>query len=200
MSNFLSHASTTIQVANLRRKVVIFIALAVASIFIVSSILVYQLTSGPAENPPQIDTSWIPVVEQLLQDAKPYPPDNSSLSPAANPEVINVYLAENGSEQLIYYGDGSNLSNYLTALMESVNYQKVPRVSEVFIGEVMQNDTVVNLNYNITMVLANNPTQRFYAAYFVLQDNQNVGLTGAIFVRSTQPLKDGHLGMWMITK
>ena len=164
------------------------------------SLLGYVLTSRPAENPPQIDNSWIPTVEQLLQDAKPYPPNNSSLSPAANPEDINVYLAENGSEQLIYYGDGSNLTDYLTGLMENVSYQKVARVSEVFLGEVMQNDTVVTLNYNIATVIADHPTQRFYEAYFVLQDNQNMGLTGAIFVRSTQPLKDGHLGMWFITK
>ena len=136
----------------------------------------------------------------MLQDAKPYPSDNSSLSPLGTPEVINVYFAENGSERLIYYGDGNNFTNYLTDLMESVNYQKVARVSEVFLGEVMQNDAVVNLTYNITMVMADHPTQRFYEAYFVLQDNQNMDLTGAIFVRSTQPLRDGHLGMWFIAK
>lgn len=199
MSSFLSHTSTTSQVANLKRKAVIVIALALAGVLIVSFILVYELTSRP-ETPPQIDNSWIPTVEQLLQDAQPYPPDNSSVNVADNPQDITIYLTENDSQQLIYYGSGNNFTTYLTGLMENVSYEKVARVSEVYLGEVMQNDKVVTLNYNIATVIADHPNQRFYEAYFVLQDNQNMGLTGAIFVRSTQPLRDGHLGMWFITK
>jgi hypothetical protein len=97
-------------------------------IIIVALAAVYIATIPPAE----VDTSWISTVEQMIENAKPYPPNNSSQ--VSNPEYLNVYLQENGTSQLIYYGTGSDLSDYLDQLLESVNLEKNHRVSEVYIA------------------------------------------------------------------
>jgi hypothetical protein len=178
----------------LKRIIIILSTLILVSILVV----VYLFNSAPSE-PTQVDTSWISTVEQLLQEAQPYPPNNSSLSHPANPQILNVYLNENGTEQLIYYGSGSNLSNYLYDLMESVNVERDPTVAEYYLSKVMLNDKVVSLHYNLTLVSQNYSSQRFYVAYFVLEDNLNEGLTGAIFVRNTQASL-GHLSFWVKAK
>jgi hypothetical protein len=174
-----------------RRKIV-----TVASL-VVCVILVYAFYSWPPASGP-IDTSWIATVEQLLEEAKPYPPNNSSLSHPANPEMLNVYLNQNGSEQLIYFGNGSALSNYLYELKESVNLQKDSTVSEYYLGEVMAANKVVSIHFNKAWAKQNYPSLRFYDAYFVLENNSNENLSGAIFVRNAH-VNIGHLSLWFKT-
>ncbi len=174
----------------MNRKIVIVAAL------VVCVVLVYGFYSLPPANGP-IDTSWIATVEQMLEEVKPYPLNNS-LSHPANPEMLNVYLTENGSEQLIYYGNGSALSNYLYELKESINYEKDSTVSEYYLGRVMAASKVVSIHYNMTWAKQNYPSQRFYGAYFVLEDNLDEDLTGAIFVRNVNE-NIGHLSIWFKT-
>ena len=169
---------------------------------IIVALAVYVATIPPAE----VDTSWISTVEQMIENAKPYPPNNSSQ--VSNPEYLNVYLQENGTSQLIYYGTsqliyygtGSDLSDYLDQLLESVNLEKNHRVSEVYISNVMANDRVAVLQYNQTMLSSNAySNKRFYEGYFILQDNLDEGLAGAIFARPTY-YSDTHLSLWFNTK
>jgi hypothetical protein len=163
-------------------------------IIIVALAAVYIATIPPAE----VDTSWISTVEQMIENAKPYPPNNSSL--ISNPEYLNVYLQENGTSQLIYYGTGSDLSDYLDQLLESVNLEKNHRVSEVYISNIMANDKVAVLQYNQTMLSSTAySNKRFYEGYFILQDNLDEGLTGAIFARPIY-YSDTHLSLWFKTK
>jgi hypothetical protein len=138
--------------------------------------------------------SWIAPVEQMLQEAKPYP-TNNSLSHPANPDVLNIYLNENGTQQLVYYGEGDNFSRYLTSLMEQVNVDGTRKVGEVYLGKIMQADKVVSLNYNLTMLSTEKSTQKFYTAYFVINDTLKENLTGAIFVRNVDA-QLGHLRLW----
>lgn len=174
----------------MNRKIVI------VAVLVVCVILIYGLYSWtPASEP--IDTSWIATVEQMLEEAKPYPL-NSSLSHPANPEMLNVYLTENGSERLIYYGNGSALSNYLYELKESVNYKNDSTVSEYYLGKVMAANKVISIHYNPEWAKQNYPSQRFYDAYFVLEDNLEEDLTGAVFVRNAHE-NIGHLSIWFKT-
>jgi hypothetical protein len=150
--------------------------------------------------PSEVDTSWISTVEQLLKDAKPYPPNNSSLSPPGYPQHLNVYLQENGTSTLIYYDTSSELSDYLDQILQSVDLEKNHTVSELFLSKVMEKDRVVELSYNQTM-LSNmaDSTKRFYQGYFILQDNLDEGLTGAIIARQI-PYVDSTLSLWVKTK
>jgi hypothetical protein len=142
-----------------------------------------------------VDVSWISTVEQMLLDSQPYPESNTYF----DPEILNIYLNENGSEQLVYSGGGNNLSSYLTALMESVNDQRDSTVAEYDLAKILQADKVVSLRYNQTFVSKNCLSMRFYSAYFVLQDNLKQDLTGAIFVRPTD-YRLGHLNLYFITQ
>jgi len=166
-----------------------------AALLVVCVVLAYGFYSFPPATGP-VDVSWITTVERMLEEAKPYPPNNYSLSPAGTPENLNVYLNENGNETLIYFGDGSNLSAYLHDLAESVNVEVDSTVAEYYLGRVMQANKVVSLHYNITLVTQSYPSQRFYDAYFVLEDNLNENLTGKIFVRNAHQPNLGHLSLW----
>jgi len=112
--------------------------------------------------------------------------------------MLNVYLRENGSERLIYFGNGSTLSNYLYELKESVNFKKDSPVDEYYLGKVMEANKVISIHFNMTWAKQNYPSLRFYDAYFVLEDNLNEDLTGAIFVRNAQ-VNIWHLGLWFKT-
>lgn len=184
------------QLKKLKRKFIIPSILISVGIISVALIVICQTTIPPAE----VDTSWISTVEQMIENAKPYPPNNSSLSHPANPEYLNVYLQENGTSRLIYYGNGGELSDYLNQLLESANLEKNHRVGELYISKVMANDKVVTLSYNLTM-LSNmaDSTKRFYQGYFILQDNLDEGLSGAIFAREIH-YSDSHLSLWVKTK
>lgn len=191
----MSALQSSAQLKSLKRKFIILSILISVGIISVVLVAVCQTTRPPAE----VDTSWISTVEQMIENAKPYPPDNSSLSPPGYPEYLNVYLQENGTSRLIYYGTGSELSDYLDQLLESVNVEENHRVGELFLGKVMANDKVVELSYNQTMLSSTGSTKRFYQGYFVLQDNLGEGLTGAIFARDLY-YSDSHLSLWVKTK
>ncbi len=174
----------------MKRKIIIISTLILAGILVA----VYIFSSMP-HGSIQEDTSWISSVEQLLEEAKPYP-SNNSLSQPDSPQILNVYLNENGTEQLIYFGNGSNLSVYLHDLAESLNVEKDSTVAEYYLAEVMQADKVVSLSYNMTLVTQSYPSQRFYDAYFVLKDNLTENLTGAVFLRNAHQPNLGHLSLW----
>jgi hypothetical protein len=173
-------------------KKIVFLLFALLLIGAVLGALMFFESNKPQDNTELY--AWVAPVEQMLKEAKPYP-TNNSLSHPANPEVLNIYLNQNGTQQLVYYGEGDNFSSYLTGLMEQINVEGTQKVSEVYLGKIMQTDKVVNLNYNLTMLSTEKSTQKYYSAYFVLEDNLNENLTGAILVRNVDA-QFGHLRLW----
>jgi hypothetical protein len=127
----------------------------------------------------QIDTSWIIDAKQLVQNYQPY--TNNS-----NPEVTlsycNMYMAENGAEQLIYYGNGDTLSTYLGDLLRNATVEK-GSTSEDYLARVLANDMVVVLTYRVSILGMQHPEAKYYQGYFILEDNLNEGLRGMVIAR-----------------
>jgi hypothetical protein len=129
----------------------------------------------------QIDTSWVAKAEGLLQGYQPYnntQPNSLDVTLA----YCNMYLVENGTEQLIYYGNGDALSTYLGELLENATVQK-GTVNQDHLDRVLATDRAVILSYRISILAMSDPTAKYYMGYFILEDDLNEGLEGTIIAR-----------------
>ncbi len=63
-----------------------------------------------------------------------YPNGTQYTSPGVTLSYCNMYLAENGTEQLIYYGNGDELSSYLGNILNNATIQKA--VSQDFLESI----------------------------------------------------------------
>jgi hypothetical protein len=127
----------------------------------------------------QADTSWIIVAKQLVQNYQPY-------ANTSNPEVTlsycNMYMAENGTKQLIYYGNGDTLSIYLGELLRNGTIYK-GSTSEDYLDKVLANGTAIILTYRVSILATQYPEAKYYQGCFILEDKLNEGLQGTIIAR-----------------
>ena len=130
----------------------------------------------------QVDLSWIEPANNLLRNYKAYPNETQYTNPEVTLSARNMYLVENGSEQLIYYGNGDTLSLYLGDLLKEANMQKGP-VSEDYLSKVLANDKVVTLRYRSSILHIIDSETKYYTGYFILEDNLNDSLKGTIIAR-----------------
>ena len=142
----------------------------------------------------QIDTSWIQTVNNSLPNYPPYSNQTES-NIEGTIEYCRVYLSENGTEQLIYYGNGGTLGQYLTNLLKDANI-RIGSISETKVTEVLGRDKVVTMAYRPSVLMFGGQ-QRFYEGYFVLEDNLNEGLSGKII--TVEVGKQGY-SLWAISK
>ncbi len=126
---------------------------------------------------PQIDSSWVETVNNLLKTYETYPNQTQYANPEVTLSACNMYLVENGSEQLIYYGNGDPLSVYLGELLKKTNIQK-NAVSEGYLDKVLANDRVIILNYRLSILHMIDSDAKYYAGYFILEDNLSEDLDG----------------------
>lgn len=132
-------------------------------------------------NNKQIDTSWVAKAEGLVQNYQPYN-NTQSNSPNVTLAYCSMYLVENGTEQLIYYGNGDTLSTYLGELLKNATIQK-GTINQDHLDKVLATDRVVLLSYRISILHMSDPTAKYYMGYFILEDNLNEGLEGTIIAR-----------------
>ncbi len=130
----------------------------------------------------QIDTSWIPKVEQLAQTYQPYPNGTYYSNPDVTLSYLNMFITENGTEQLIYFGNGDILSTYLAGLLNNATIKKGV-VNETYLDQVLASDKVVTLNYRLSILTEYNRDAKYYSAFFTLKDNLGTGLEGIIIAR-----------------
>lgn len=130
----------------------------------------------------QADISWVETVNNSLKDYEPYSNETQYTNPDVTLSARNMYLVENGPEQLIYYGNGDTLSLYLGDLLKKANINKGP-ISEDYLDRALENDKVVILTYRSSILHIIDSEAKYYAGYFILKDNLNDLLKGTIIAR-----------------
>ncbi len=178
----------------IRRLVVGVAVIAVLSISLLAA--GYYWANNEQQLDAQIDTSWTETVKIRLQNYQSYPESVAQSSPDVTISYCNVFVAENGTEQLIYYGNGNELSSYLGELLKDATLQK-GTASEELVNRVLENDTVVILTYRASVLHLMNPDAKYYKAYFILQDNLNEGLKGTIIANE---INSDHMDILAISK
>jgi hypothetical protein len=169
----------------MKRVVLIFILL----VLICSSALIgYDwITSQSHLSPPaqngsviEVDKSWVENVNNLLEEAKPYP-DESGLSWTL--AEYSVFLHENGTAQLVTWASPSDaLGPYFESLLQRVSFCTDNLVNEEFVDSVLASNKVVDFEYR-------HPSSDFHlwgnflTGLFILEDNLSEGLQGTILVR-----------------
>ncbi len=144
-----------------------------------------------------IDVSWIPTVNDFLEEAKPYPdtePFNYLLA------MQHIYLWENGTRQIVTWaGRNDAFCSYMENLLLQVNRHLTLNVTEEFMDELLSTDRAVELEYRFPT----NSTlfENTISVYFTLQDNLNRGHQGTIFVRQLTQQVDlpDKLSAWVIS-
>ena len=138
--------------------------------------------SPPAQNGSVItvDKSWVETVNNLLEEAKPYP-NESDLSWTL--VEYNVFLHENGTAQLVTWASPDDtLGPYFESLLHRVSFCTDTSVNEEFVDSVLGINKVVDFEYR-------HPSSDFHfcgnflTALFILDDNLSEGLQGTILVR-----------------
>jgi uncharacterized protein (UPF0333 family) len=137
----------------------------------------------------KVDASWIATIDEMLENAKTYLNSND---PGVLMSYCRIYLYEGGTKHLVYYGNPNSFGSYLTGLLKQVNAQKQAIISREYLDNVTASNKVVMINYRTTLI----PTsQKFYAGYFILEDNLNEELTGTIIIQ-----QDNGYSLWAITR
>jgi len=141
-----------------------------------------------------VDKSWVETVDNLLEEAKPYPNESDLSWTLAK---YNVFLHENGTAQLVtgaFLND--TLGPYFESLLHQVSFCTDTLVNEEFVDSVLASNKVVDFEYR-------RPSSDFHfcrnflTAIFILEDNLSEGLQGTILVRQ---LNDGKAvwSSWII--
>ncbi len=155
-----------------------FIAVIIILVLAISFLLVGLYWANLGNH--QIDTSWVAKAKEL---AKNYSPITTNFTtPDVAISYCNMYLVRNGSEQLIYYGNGDTLSKYLGDLLNGPTIDK-GTVSQDYLDKVLAKDEVVILGYRKSIFAPSHPTAKYYMGYFILEDNLNQGPFGTIIGR-----------------
>jgi hypothetical protein len=126
----------------------------------------------------ELDTSWIDTVTQFLEEAKPYPNPDGGYYLLSR---VQIYLYENGTDQLVLFTGESDFTVYLENLMRRASRQKNAPVSKAFIDEVLNTDKV--LSFDLRFYHNFHVWENFESALFVLEDNLDQGLEGTIYVK-----------------
>jgi len=142
-------------------------------------------------SPTLIDISWVETVNNMIEN---YNPCSNTTDPGVFLAYCRLYLAENGTENLVYYGNPDTLGGYLTDLLRRINVQKMSSVTEEFLDNVLVNGKVAIIDYRLSVIPQ---SQKFYAGYFILEDNLNGGLVGSIVMRARQT---DALSVWGISE
>jgi hypothetical protein len=138
----------------------------------------YTPTPSPSPST-QIDISWVGEAKQLAQGYQPYTDDSA---PEVTLSFCNMYKVENGTRQLIYYGNGDALSTYLGELLSNATVN-MGNISEDQLGKVLTNNAVLILTYRASILATQFPEAKYYQGCFILEDKLNEGLQGTIIAR-----------------
>jgi hypothetical protein len=143
----------------------------------------------------EIDTSWITVVNQYLNDSMPYP------AWKIDPYSVNAYsmfISKNGTDTFVGASNGNDFSAYLLSIISKVNKQVNDSVADSYVQSVTQSGTVLKFNVRLSTMFTQGGFHAFNF-YFVLDDTVNQELKGLIFVEP--PSNTTHIWQsWTITK
>lgn len=171
-------------------------ALAVCTLSVVLTIIslfTIGVLQPSNQNQNEIDTSWISELDEYLNEAQPYPPPPGDWDLSS----YYVYLFEDGKEYLVEYsGDETNLVTLLEDLIDKANSKIDATISEGFVNRITESDKVASLTYRFPSFA---PSSQLKTAWFILQDNLNEGLTGAILLSQMIDNKE-ELSVWAIPK
>jgi hypothetical protein len=78
-------------------------------------------------SPTLVDISWVETVNNMIENYNPYP---NTTDPGVFLAYCRLYLAENGTENLVYYGNPDTLGGYLTDLLRRDTLDSVGKPSE----------------------------------------------------------------------
>lgn len=138
--------------------------------------------SPPAQNGSAItvDKSWVETVNNLLEEAKPYPEESGLSWTLAE---YSVFLHENGTALLVTWASPNDtLGPYFESLLHRVSFCTDTLVNEKFVDLVLASNKVADFEYR-------HPSSDFHfcgnflTALFILEDNLSEGLQGTILVR-----------------
>lgn len=143
----------------------------------------------------EIDTSWIILVNQYLNDSMPYPEWK------INPYTLNAYsifLSDNGTDTFVGASNGNGFSAYLLSIISKANRQVNSSIPDSYIDNLIQSGKVLRFHVR-EMLMFNQGGFRAWYFYFVLDYPLNQDLKGLVFVE--HPLNTTHMWeSWAITK
>lgn len=143
--------------------------------------------------PTVMDASWVSTVNGMIDDYTPCPDDDPEVFMA----YCRLYIAENGTQNLLYYGNPDALGNYLADIIDNLRLQKQADVSEEFLDKVLATNKVAIIDYRVSILRMMSPSEKFYMGFFILEDNLNAGLCGTVIVREVET---NGLGLWAVSK
>ena len=125
------------------------------------------------------DDSWVTTVNQLLEEAKPYPEWNDDYL-----MDNNLLLNENGSEQFIgapITNNTDSLQVFLFKVFSEANTQTVSSISQFDLINMLETNRVVEMHirFGYKFPALNNHVG---TVYFVLDNGSNPDLKGTVFV------------------
>jgi hypothetical protein len=162
---------------NMKKKVTLAVSIAIIALAISFAIVGYDYWSQHR----QLDTSWVEEVNQMLQNVQPYPNGTKNTDPNVLMPYCRTYLFENGTSELIEFGNADKdylISTHLNSLLRKVDVH-LGAVSDEFLDKVFANGKVLMIDYRLSTMHFGGQ-QRFYRGYFILEDNLAEGTAGTI--------------------
>jgi hypothetical protein len=154
------------------------IAIFVIAIFAVSLILVaydsYRNT--------QVDTSWVETANNMLKDYPSFINVSQLNDPSALMMTTQLHLIENGTDGLLHFGSEDNLTKYLINLLKQASIQK-GTISQEQLNKILASGKAVEITFRFFLEV---PPHHYNPTYFIVESNQNQGLSGAIIVKDGQ--------------
>ncbi len=128
-----------------------------------------------------VDTSWVETADNLMGNYHSCINDTGGWNSPITMSFIRMYYrVENGTDGLLYYGDGDTLSIYLTNLLKQANIQK---------GTMNWNQVHEILSFSKALILTyragsapgtfSDVMRKYNVAYFIV-DSQNEDMKGTI--------------------
>lgn len=138
------------------------------------------------------DISWIENVNELIEELKPFPEYDSIPYPRS---FYLFHLYENGTGQLIWHGGTTDSVSYLKSLLNQVNYNINASITSEFKDKILISNKVLRFEFRFYEDFQSVKTVQI--AYFVLNDNLNLGLKGTIIIRRNI-IGEGRYSIWEI--
>jgi len=141
------------------------------------------------------DISWIENVNEFIEELKPFPdPDPLGKPYPRSPNLFHMY--ENETWQLIWHGGTTDSVIYLKSLLNQVNNKINGSVTWDFIDKILTSNNVLRLEFRFDEDFRSVKTVQ--NAYFVLDDNLNMSMKGAIII-DRHIIGEGRFNIWEIT-
>jgi hypothetical protein len=129
----------------------------------------------------QIDSSWIETAESMLNDYHSF----VNVTQVPNLDwifsLVKLHLLENGTDRILYFGGGDNLTNYLISVLDQASIQK-GTISDTQLEQVLASSKVLEITFRLNIEIQ---SHHYNPIYFILE-SQNQNLSATIILKDTQ--------------